>query len=129
MLSRASDFSEVLRVGPWSVKLSVDDSAGLLSKECVWHTGESRDGCYDGIMHLRLDPFRLLLISLAGWPNQRQQDALDYLQEENCVLREQLGGKRLLFNDEPRRPWAVRAKKLGWTTILPPATLLARQRG
>jgi hypothetical protein len=42
-------------------------------------------------MRLALDPFRLLLISLAGWLNQRQQDALGYLQEENRVVREQLG--------------------------------------
>ena len=37
-------------------------------------------GCYDGIMRLALDPFRLLLISLAGWLNQQQQDVIDYLQ-------------------------------------------------
>ena len=64
-------------------------------------------------MTLALDPFRLLLISLAGWLNQRQQDVIDYLQQENRVLREQLGGKRLRFNDAPRRRLAVRAKKLG----------------
>ena len=38
-------------------------------------------------MRLKLDPFRLLLISLAGWLNQQQQDVIDYLQEENRVLR------------------------------------------
>src|SRR6516162_95480 len=85
-------------------------------------------------MTLAFDPFRLLLISLAGWLNQRQQEALDYLQEENRVLREQLGGKRLHFNDDQRRRLAVRAKKLGWrmlhdlTTIVTPATLLAWHR-
>jgi len=35
-------------------------------------------GCYDGMMRLALDPFRLLLIFLAGWLNQRQQDVIDY---------------------------------------------------
>ncbi len=49
-------------------------------------------------MHLTFDPFRLLLISLAGWLNQQQQDAIDFLQEESRALREQLGGKRLRFN-------------------------------
>jgi len=48
-------------------------------------------------MRLPLDPFRLLLISLAGWLNQQQQDIIDYLHEENRVLREQLGSKRLRF--------------------------------
>src|SRR5215831_20143673 len=82
-------------------------------------------------MRPALDPFRLLLISLAGWLNQQQQDIIDYLQEENHVLREQLGGQRLRFNDDQRRRWAVRAKKLGrrmlaeLTTIVTSATLLA----
>ena len=85
-------------------------------------------------MSLALDPFRLLLISLAGWLNQQQQDVIDYLQEENRVLREQLGGKRVRFSDDQRRRLAVRAKKLGWrvlndlTTIVTPATLLAWHR-
>jgi putative transposase len=78
--------------------------------------------------------FGWLLISLAGWMNQRQQDALDYLQEENRILREQLAGKRLRFNDDQRRRLAVKAKKLGWrmlhevTTIVTPATRLAWHR-
>ena len=82
------------------------------------------------MMRLAIDPFRLLLTSLAGWLNQRQQDVIDYLQEENRVLREQLEGKRLRFNDAQRRRLAVRAQKLGWrmlhdlTTIVTPATLL-----
>jgi len=51
-------------------------------------------------MRLTLDPFRLLLISLAGYLNQQQQDVIDYLQEENRVLREQLGDRRLRLNDD-----------------------------
>lgn len=90
--------------------------------------------CYDGIMRLALDSFRLLLISVAGGLNQQQQDVIDYLQEENRVLRQQLGGKRLRFSDDQRRRLAVRAKRLGWrmlrdlTTIVTPATLLAWHR-
>jgi len=85
-------------------------------------------------MRLALDPFRLLLISLAGFLNHQQQDLIEYLHEENRVLREQLGGKRLRFNDDQRRRLAVRAKKLGWrmlhelTTVVTPATLLAWHR-
>ena len=85
-------------------------------------------------MRPTLDPFWLLLISLAGWLNQHQQDVIDYLQEENRVLREQLRGKRLRFNDDQRRRLAVRAKKLGGrmleklTTMVTPATLLAWHR-
>jgi hypothetical protein len=43
-------------------------------------------GCYAVTMRLPLDPFRLLLISLAGCLNQHQRDVIDYLQEENRVL-------------------------------------------
>jgi len=84
-------------------------------------------------MRLALDPFRFLLISLAGWLNQRQ-DVIDYLQEENRILREPLGDKRLRFNDDQRRQLAVQAKKLGGrrlqevTPMVTPATLLAWHR-
>ena len=85
-------------------------------------------------MRLTLDPFRLLLISLAGYLNQQQQDVIDYLQEENRVLREQLGDRRLRLNDDQRRRLAVRAKRLGrrvlheLATIVTPETLLAWHR-
>jgi putative transposase len=81
-----------------------------------------------------LDPFRFLLISVAGWMNQQQQFALDYLREENRVLKEQLGGKRLRFNDDQRRRLASEAKRLGRgllaqvATIVTPETLLAWHR-
>jgi transposase InsO family protein len=85
-------------------------------------------------MRPTFDPLRLLLVSLAGWMSQQQQDVIDYLQEENRVLREQLGNKRLRLNDDQRRRLAVRAKKLGWrvlhelSTIVTPETLLAWHR-
>ena len=76
------------------------------------------------MMQPALDPFRLLLISLAGWLNQQQQDVIDYLQEENRVLREQLGRKRLRFNDDQRRRLAVRAKGLGSKLLREVATIV-----
>jgi hypothetical protein len=75
-------------------------------------------------MRLAIDPFRLLLISLADWLNQRQQDVIEYLLEENRVLREQLGGKRLRFNDDQRRRLAVRAKKLSWRMLHEVSTMV-----
>ena len=85
-------------------------------------------------MRPTLDSFRLLLISLAGWLNQQQQDVIDYLQEEKRVLREQLGDRRLRLNDNQRRRLAVKAKKLGrrvlheLATLVTPETLLAWHR-
>ena len=81
-----------------------------------------------------LDPFRLLLTSLAGWMNQRHLQAIDYLREENRVLREQLGDRRMKLTDEQRRRLAAKAKGLGRklltevATIVTPETLLAWHR-
>ena len=78
-----------------------------------------------------LDPFQFLLVSVAGWMNQRQQQAIEYLREENRVLREQLGDRRMRFNDDQRRRLAVRAKGLGRkllaevASLVTPDTLLA----
>jgi hypothetical protein len=58
-------------------------------------------------MRILLDPFRLLVISLAGCLNQLQRDVIDYVEEENRVLREQLGSKRLGLNDDQRRRLAL----------------------
>ena len=81
-----------------------------------------------------LDPFRFVLIAVSGWMNQQQLELINYLREENRVLREQLGGKRLRFNDDQRRRLAAKAKGLGrkllqeLATIVTPETLLAWHR-
>jgi putative transposase len=81
-----------------------------------------------------LDPFRLLLIAVAGWMNHEQQKIIDYLREENRVLRAQIGTRRLRFDDGQRRRLAVRAKALGMrllselATIVTPETLLRWHR-
>jgi putative transposase len=79
-------------------------------------------------------PLRFILVALAGWMNQQQRDIIDYLQEENRVLREQLRPRRLRFTDAQRRRLAAKAKTLGRralmdiATIVTPDTLLAWHR-
>ena len=81
-----------------------------------------------------LDPFQFVLIAVAGWMNQRQLQMIEYLREENRVLREQLGERRLRLTDDQRRRLAARAKGLGrkvlaeLATIVTPETLLRRDR-
>jgi hypothetical protein len=81
-----------------------------------------------------LDPFSFLVVSIAGWMNQRQQQVIEYLVEENRVLREQMGKRRMRFNDDQRRRLAAKAKKLGGkilaqiATIVTPETLLVWHR-
>ena len=81
-----------------------------------------------------LDPFRFVLLAVAGWMNQQQLELIEYLREENRVLREQLGGRRVRFNDDQRRRLATKAKGLGrkilaeMGTLVTPETLLAWHR-
>ena len=85
-------------------------------------------------MRASLNPFAFLVVSLAGWLNQRQHQIIDYLVEENCVMREQIGRRRLRFTDDQRRRLSAKAKKLDRkilaqvATIITPETLLAWHR-
>ena len=66
--------------------------------------------------------------------NRHQLQMIEYLREENRVLREQLGERRLRLTDDQRRRLAVRAKGLGrkllaeMATIVTPDTLLRWHR-
>ena len=48
-------------------------------------------------------PLQVLLVTVAGWVNRHQQHVIEYLVEENRVLKEQIEGRRLRLNDEQRR--------------------------
>jgi hypothetical protein len=75
-----------------------------------------------------------MLIAVSGWMNCRQLQVIEYLREENRVLREQLGDRRVRLNDNQRRRLAVKAKGLGQrvlaevASIVTPETLLAWHR-
>jgi putative transposase len=85
-------------------------------------------------MKSQFQPWQLLLLILAGWINRRQQDAVEYLMTENRVLREKLGKKRILLNDDQRRRLAIKGKILGrrmldqLATIVTPDTILRWHR-
>jgi hypothetical protein len=67
-------------------------------------------------------PLRFLLLVFAGWINRRQLDVIEYLKEENRVLRDQLGGRRLRLTDEQRRRLAIRGRALGRKVLRGPRT-------
>ncbi len=85
-------------------------------------------------MNFVLRPWQLLLLILAGWINRDQQEAIEYLLTENQVLREKLGKRRILLNDDQRRRLAVKGKVLGRKSlgklakIVRPDTLLRWHR-
>ena len=85
-------------------------------------------------MRAGLDPCSFLIVAIAGWMNRHQQAVIEYLMEENRVLREQIGRRRMRFDDDQRRRLAAKAKRLGRkllaqvATIVTPETLLAWHR-
>ena len=68
-------------------------------------------------------PVHVLAVMLAGWMNRHQQHAIEYLREENRVLRELLGPRRLRFTDAQRRRLAMKGRKLGRALLRGIATL------
>ena len=77
------------------------------------HNSES-SGYHPG-MHL--NPWHILVIAIAGWMNREQAGVVEYLKEENRVLRESLGTKRPRLNDDQRRRLAAKGKALGHTLL------------
>jgi hypothetical protein len=76
-------------------------------------------------MNLVLHPWQLLLLVLAGWINRQQQEVIEYLRTENQVLKEKLGKKRILLNDDQRRRLAVKGKVLGRKLLQEVGTLFS----
>src|ERR1044071_8935592 len=72
----------------------------------------------------------VLIAMVAGWLQRHQQHIITYLQEENRVLKAQLGGRRLRLTDTERRRLAALAHPLGrqrlkeGATLVTPETLL-----
>jgi hypothetical protein len=77
-------------------------------------------------MEKSLDPFRFVLLAVAGWMNQRQLQVIEYLHEESRVLREQLGDRRIRFTDGQRRRLAAKAKGLGRKILEQMATIVIK---
>jgi putative transposase len=71
---------------------------------------------------------------LAGFLNQRQRDEIEYVREENRVLRQMLGKRRLQFTDAQRKRLAIRGKALSGglleriATLAKPDTILGWHR-
>lgn len=60
-----------------------------------------------------MSPWHLVLVALAGWMNREQEAVIDYLKEENRVLREQLGPGSPRLTDCQRRRLAAKGRALG----------------
>jgi putative transposase len=85
-------------------------------------------------MRADLYPLQVLLVTLAGWVNRHQQHVIEYLIEENRVLKDQVKGRRLRLTDDQRRRLAAKGRRLGRrvlqrvATIVTPDTILRWHR-
>ena len=79
-------------------------------------------------------PWQILVVAAAGWISRSQDAVIEYLREENRVLKQQLGGRRLRLTNAQRRRLAAKGKALGYrmlsevATIVTPDTILRWHR-
>ena len=69
-------------------------------------------------------PLQVLLVTLAGWINRRQQHVIEYVMEENRVLKEQVMAGRLRLTDDQRRRLAAKGRRLGPRVLRQVATIV-----
>ena len=66
---------------------------------------------------MSIKPHTMLLMMLAGWLNRQQQEAMNYIMEENKILKHELlkatGKKRIILNNAQRRRLGILAKRVG----------------
>ena len=85
-------------------------------------------------MQFVLQPWQLYFLILTGWVNRQQQNVINHLRIENQIVKEQLGKRRILLNDDQRRRLAVSGKILGRKlleevgTLFTPDTILRWHR-
>jgi putative transposase len=79
-------------------------------------------------------PFQLLIAALGGWLHREQSDIIEFLREENRILKARLAGQRLRFDDGERRRLAELGHRLGrralaqFANLVTPDTILRWHR-
>ena len=69
-------------------------------------------------------PLHLILAALFGWLEREQREVIEFLREENRVLKAQLHGRRLRWDDHQRRRLAVIGQRLGRRILADIATMV-----
>jgi hypothetical protein len=98
-------------------------------------TQQNQAANIDAEMAASTTPLQFFLMLVAGWLQRQQAATIDYLKAENRMLRERLGGRRIIFTDAERRQLAEKARALGRKalhelgTIVTPETLLREFEG
>jgi hypothetical protein len=71
-----------------------------------------------------LQAWQILVAAMAGWIGRQQDAVIEYLREENRVLKQQLGRRRLCLTDDQRRRLAIRGKAIGRRALAEVASLV-----
>ena len=69
-------------------------------------------------------PLHLIVASLIGWLQREQQEVIEYLREENRVLKAQLRNQRVRLTDDERRRLATLGARLGRRLLVEVATIV-----
>ena len=69
-------------------------------------------------------PLHLLVASLIGWLQREQHEVIEYLREENRVLKAQLRNQRVRLTDDERRRLAALGARLGRRLLAQVATIV-----
>jgi hypothetical protein len=110
----ANDLLQGLRFGDVSLRLF---DLVLCRKSAQRNLAEQNlsSGNHSGMLQpwSRCLPLAFFLLLFAGWVNRQQQAVIDYLLEENRVLRATQGSRRLRLTDDQRRRLTVKGRLLG----------------
>lgn len=97
-------------------------------------TEENQAASIHAEMAASMTLLQCLLMLVAGWLHRQEAAVIEYLKAENRVLRERLGGRRIIFTDAERRHLAEKARTVGRKalrelgTMVTPETLLRWHR-
>src|ERR1700682_841567 len=69
-----------------------------------------------------------LLMIAAGWVHRHQLIVIEFLQAENRLLKDRLGGRRIRFTDAERALLARKGKAVGRGTVMASKTISANVR-
>lgn len=67
---------------------------------------------------MKVKPMGMLLMMPAGWISRHQQDVIVCLKQENTILQEKLGTKRILLSSSRRMRLAELGKELSRSQFL-----------
>src|SRR5262249_46697276 len=72
----------------------------------------------EGFLERMNAQIQIFFLMIAGWVNRHQQAIIEYFQEENRILLEQLGGKPRRFTEVQRIRLACKARPIGRRKLL-----------